>query len=57
HPAHFNLDQALEVIEQLQPKRTLLTHIAHEMCHATLLSQLPANVEPAYDGLRVRAKL
>ncbi|NQU74805.1 MAG: MBL fold metallo-hydrolase, partial [Planctomycetes bacterium] len=50
HPAHFNLDQALEVIKQLRPNRTLLTHIAHEMSHATLMAQLPANVEPAYDG-------
>jgi phosphoribosyl 1,2-cyclic phosphate phosphodiesterase len=51
HPTHFNLSQALEVIEQLQPKRAYLTHIAHDLEHHATNADLPPNVELAYDGL------
>jgi phosphoribosyl 1,2-cyclic phosphate phosphodiesterase len=29
HPAHFNLEQALAVIERLEPKQAYLTHLSH----------------------------
>ena len=29
HPTHFCIDQALEVVDRLKPKRTWLTHISH----------------------------
>jgi phosphoribosyl 1,2-cyclic phosphate phosphodiesterase len=51
HPAHFTLNEALEVIKRLRPKRALLTHMAHEIDHETLSRQLPPGVELAYDGL------
>ena len=51
HPTHFNLSQALGVIEQLQPKRAYLTHIAHDLEHHATNADLPPNVELAYDGL------
>jgi len=51
HPAHFGLNQALDVIEQLQPARAYLTHMCHEMEHETVNSQLPPHVRLAYDGL------
>jgi phosphoribosyl 1,2-cyclic phosphate phosphodiesterase len=53
HPTHFSLDEALEVVERVKPRRTLLTHISHEIEHAWALQNLPPGVEPAYDGLRV----
>lgn len=52
HPAHFSLDQALEVIQRLKPERAYLTHIAHEIDHETVSRRLPAGVELAYDGLK-----
>ncbi len=57
HPAHFNLEQALAVVERLQPKRALLTHIAHEIGHAEVSATLPDGVELAIDGMRVTAGL
>ena len=51
HPAHFCVDQALEVIECLQPAKAYLTHISHDIEHETVKKLLPPNVEPAYDGL------
>jgi phosphoribosyl 1,2-cyclic phosphate phosphodiesterase len=51
HPAHFGLDQALDVIAQFAPKQAYLTHLSHEMDHETINRQLPAHVRLAYDGL------
>src|SRR5581483_5277553 len=35
HPTHFTLPESLAVVADLRPRRTLLTHIAHEIEHAT----------------------
>jgi phosphoribosyl 1,2-cyclic phosphate phosphodiesterase len=52
HPAHFSLDQALEVIARVRPRRALLTHMSHDIEHESINRQLPTGVELAYDGLR-----
>jgi phosphoribosyl 1,2-cyclic phosphate phosphodiesterase len=51
HPAHFGLDQALDVIRQFRPERAYLTHMSHELEHETVNRMLPSNVQLAYDGL------
>ena len=51
HPTHFNVDQALAVVEELKPTRTYLTHIAHDLDHEPTNAALPDGVELAYDGL------
>jgi phosphoribosyl 1,2-cyclic phosphate phosphodiesterase len=51
HPTHFNLAQALAVIERLRPKRAYLTHLSHTFDHGPTESTLPAHVALAYDGL------
>ena len=51
HPAHFNLGQALEVIEKLEPRQAYLTHISHDFDHEVINAKLPGNVRLAYDGL------
>jgi len=53
HPTHLWLDKALEYIEELKPKRTYLTHIAHDVMHARDSAKLPNGVQWAYDGLTV----
>ncbi|KMP12085.1 beta-lactamase [Candidatus Nitromaritima sp. SCGC AAA799-C22] len=53
HPTHFSLGQALEAVEELQPKRTILTHINHKFDHRKVSAGLPENVELAYDGMVV----
>ncbi len=54
HPAHLSLDEALDVIAELRPKRAYLTHIAHEMGrHADVGAVLPSGVMLAHDELVV----
>lgn len=54
HISHFTLKEALEVIEELKPKKAFLTHISHRMgLHREILKELPPNVELAYDGLKL----
>jgi len=52
HPNHFNIEGALQVVRQLRPHRTLLTHLTHEVHHSDG-ARLPEGVEFAYDGLTV----
>jgi len=54
HISHFNLEQALELLQELNPKQGLLTHISHYMgCHDVVNSQLPSNIKLAYDGQQI----
>jgi len=53
HPAHYSLDEAVAVAEQLQPKRTLFTHVSHEMEYAATNAYLPRGMELAHDALRL----
>ena len=54
HFSHFSLDEALEVIAFLKPRKAYLTHMSHEMGFYDEVSRnLPKNVFLAYDGLTV----
>jgi phosphoribosyl 1,2-cyclic phosphate phosphodiesterase len=52
HPSHLNLEEALDWIARVKPKRAILTNLHSDMDYATLCATLPAGVEPAYDGMR-----
>jgi phosphoribosyl 1,2-cyclic phosphate phosphodiesterase len=60
HPTHFNINQALAVVSDLQPKQAFFTHICHDILHETVDRQFadpgspyysPIDVHLAYDGL------
>lgn len=54
HISHFTLAEALELIEELKPKRAFLTHISHQMgLHSEINNILPSNVKLAYDRLEL----
>ena len=54
HLSHYTLEQALAVLEKLQPTTAYLTHMSHKMGkHADVEAELPPNVFLAYDGLKV----
>ena len=53
HPTHFSLEEAIEMARQLAPRRTLFTHICHDLDHEETNSILPAGMELAYDGMQV----
>lgn len=54
HFSHFTLQEALNLIEEVKPRRAYLTHLCHEIGqHRDLERRLPANVSPCYDGLTI----
>ena len=54
HPSHLNLEEALVMIEKINPKKAFLTHISHLMgFHDEVSKNLPHNVFLAYDTLMV----
>ncbi len=56
HPTHFNLEQAIECARRIGARRTLFTHIAHEILHERTSRELPPGMELAYDGLRLEVQ-
>ncbi len=54
HISHFNLNEALSIIDKLNPKKAYLTHISHHFgLHDEESKLLPNNVFIAYDGLSI----
>lgn len=51
HPTHAHLELSLEWIARVRPDRAWLSHMSIDLDYRTLLEELPAGVEPAYDGL------
>jgi phosphoribosyl 1,2-cyclic phosphate phosphodiesterase len=51
HPTHSHLAQTLDWISERRPGRAVLTHMDQSMDYATLRSELPAHVEPGFDGM------
>jgi phosphoribosyl 1,2-cyclic phosphate phosphodiesterase len=51
HPTHFNLEQAIAEAHRIGARRTIFTHIAHELGHAATSAALPPGMELAWDGL------
>jgi len=54
HLSHFNLNEAIEIINSINPKVAYFTHISHQMGkHADIEKELPDNIFLAYDGLKI----
>jgi len=54
HYSHFNLEEALNFIEKVNPERAYLTHISHMLgFHKDVSKVLPNNVYLAYDNLQI----
>ena len=56
HPTHSTVAQALACVARLQPNRTFLTHICHDLGHAYTEDNLPPNIRLSYDGLRIHVE-
>ena len=54
HPTHSHLEQTLNWISAVKPRRAILTHMGEQLDYASLRARLPAGVEPGYDGLVVQ---
>ena len=54
HDTHFNLQEALDFINLVQPEKAYLTHISHILgLHDEVQQKLPKNVYLAYDNLEI----
>ncbi|MCB1473196.1 MAG: MBL fold metallo-hydrolase [Rhodobiaceae bacterium] len=53
HISHLNVEQAVEWIARLTPRRAVLTNLHCDIDHATLKAELPDNIGVAHDMLRI----
>lgn len=51
HPTHFSVDESLEVIEKLRPRKAYLTHCSCKLDYEKTNAYLPEHVKMAHDGL------
>jgi phosphoribosyl 1,2-cyclic phosphate phosphodiesterase len=55
HLSHFTLDEAINLVQELNVPQAYFTHISHQLGkHQQINSELPNGVELAYDGMRLR---
>lgn len=57
HPSHYSVSEALALIEELAPRRAILTNLHTDLDYETLAKKLPPGVVPAHDGLAVNVDL
>ncbi len=54
HPLHFNLEEALEFVREVNPAHAYLIHVSHYMGkYEEVSKELPAHVSLSYDGLEI----
>ena len=53
HPSHLNLEESLDLINYLKPKKAILTNLSPVLDYKVLKKLLPKKVIPAYDGLTI----
>jgi phosphoribosyl 1,2-cyclic phosphate phosphodiesterase len=55
HISHFTLDEAIEIVHELKPKRAYFTHLSHQMGkHESVQKHLPDNIFIAHDNLTIQ---
>jgi phosphoribosyl 1,2-cyclic phosphate phosphodiesterase len=61
HPMHLTVEQALEIVRELAPRRAWFTHISHDLAHEETNERLRnsgfPHVQMAYDGLRMEVAI
>jgi phosphoribosyl 1,2-cyclic phosphate phosphodiesterase len=57
HPTHSTVEQSLKIAEAVKPKRTLFTHICHDLPHEATNAALPPGVELAFDGMKLEFEI
>lgn len=56
HISHQTLDQAVDLIDRIAPKKAYLTHLSHQMgLHDVVEQELKEHIKIAYDGLVLRS--
>lgn len=54
HISHFNLEQALQIMDYLKPQQGYFTHISHLLgLHKEVEQELPPHIKLAFDRLKI----
>jgi len=53
HVSHLSIPQALTLAEKIGARRTILTHLSHDVDYSRHARLMPAGTELAYDGQRL----
>jgi phosphoribosyl 1,2-cyclic phosphate phosphodiesterase len=53
HPSHLSLPESLDLIARMAPRQAILTNLHIDMDYEAVDRTTPANVTPAFDGMRV----
>jgi phosphoribosyl 1,2-cyclic phosphate phosphodiesterase len=53
HPSHATLEQAMALVDRMQPRRAFFTHMSHDLPHEETNNELPPHMQLAHDGLRI----
>lgn len=53
HPSHLSLSEALELVKLRAPKQAVLTNLHIDLDYEATERDTPANVTPAYDGMKI----
>ena len=51
HPTHFSVSDALALIDEVKPRRAVLTNLHTDLDYAALAARLSDGIVPAYDGM------
>ena len=54
HKSHLNLEDAIKLIQRINPEQAYLTHVSHKLgFHEEIQRSLPKNIFLSYDGLEI----
>lgn len=53
HPTHAHLQQSLDWIGTVRPKRAILTNMHIDLDYATVDAETPDHITPAFDGMQI----
>lgn len=53
HPSHLSLSEALDLVEEMRPRRAVLTNLHIDLDYAQTDAQTPDDVRPAFDGMQI----
>ncbi len=57
HPCHLNVEQAVNLVNELNIPKAYLTNLHIDLDYDKLSSELPNHIRPAYDGLEINMEL
>jgi len=57
HHTHSSLEESLQIVERLKPRRAFFVHMSHDLAHEETNRLLPPNIRLAHDGLKLECEI